>query len=410
MLEKYELSSYGIDPQSVEAITMDERGYVISFESEGLSKEQVDQLGNLLSEVESEIGVVEINMGATQQEVKEKAKEEKPVETPAKAAANKLNTPKEQYYEFKFEGPEGGEKVVETDDTNRERALKRVQKDVGEQYKLKSSRRVKKAKRLVLASDPMAFARNIWDSWMRAGREITESIYNAIKRWLGQFRDEFFNLTHAIESLFGDVNDDPTEVLHAVNQALNNETFVNKEEMGQAQDEKFIPSTASVDKDAMDSKSSEIEKEVEVDISKDDEVSEKNIVEEIESEEIKTDELKSQIWEESAKEVLNEAIDLDEATSDFYEKIVEKLSDALEDDQISEDEYKKLIKELDELKDKDILTEDLLARIEELAENENIENEKTKEEKMEDSNEKMIQPTEPRGIDPQQQSIELPSI
>jgi len=73
--------------------------------------------------------------------------------------------------------------------------------------------------------------------------------------------------------------------------------------------------------------------------------------------------LKSQVWDNAAKEVLDISLDLDQATEDFYNSITEKLSDKVDNNEITEDEYKKLIGELDNLKEKDILKEDLMGRI-----------------------------------------------
>jgi hypothetical protein len=107
-------------------------------------------------------------------------------------------------------------------------------------------------------------------------------------------------------------------------------------------------------------KDAEIEKEIPAKI--DEEIPEENI----EEEDKESDDIKSKVWEEAAKKVIEDEIDIDKATDSFFDAITDGLSDELDNDNISKDEYKKLLNQLDELKGDGTLENDLLSRIEDI--------------------------------------------
>ena len=162
--------------------------------------------------------------------------------------------------------------------------------------------------------------------------------------------------------------------------------------------------TEAQSKTAKEQKTSEIEKEVEVDIDKTDEVPKEKIEESSKD----LDKIKSDVWESAAQEVLDESIDIDGASEDFYQKIIESLSDKLEDGSVSQEDYNALVAEIDELRDSDTLQQDLLDRLEELSQETKKENEDDDEEDKKDAPEKPQKPEAPGITPPGADGIQLP--
>lgn len=100
--------------------------------------------------------------------------------------------------------------------------------------------------------------------------------------------------------------------------------------------------------------------------------------EEIMDMESKMSDIKSQVWEQAGNEAIDEFLDIDEATSAMYNKIVAQLELKLGNDEISEEEYNSLVDELEELKDDDILKEYLQEELLSASEGEKVNKEKKK--------------------------------
>jgi hypothetical protein len=132
--------------------------------------------------------------------------------------------------------------------------------------------------------------------------------------------------------------------------------------------------------------SAEIEKDVPVEEVK--EVSEEEAIGKMEEGKVEQKkelaDVKSEVWEEAGAEAIDEYLDLDEASSSFYKKMVSKLEERLENDQLSEEEFNILLDELEELNDEDVLKEYLEQELMFESTREDVGEEKKEEEKPEE--------------------------
>lgn len=79
----------------------------------------------------------------------------------------------------------------------------------------------------------------------------------------------------------------------------------------------------------------------------------------------KLTDIKSEVWEQSMNEILDEYLDIDEAEKNGYKRIIMKLEEKLAKDEITEEEYNVLLDELEEIKEESIIKEDLQERLQE---------------------------------------------
>jgi len=399
------LAEYGIDLSSPDAITSGERGYVASFELENIEKSKVDELSELFSALEEETGV-DVEFGATQLEIEEKSKQKTARLVPFYLLEGEIT----KIQEIKEDGKV--ETWYEDENGNRSVITKENKED-----KEKKEADIREFRDISGIANVRTFVKELFQSWLNAGRKLTNTIKDAIKNWIITYSDKISDLIREVINIFsyyGHESDayEIAEMIDDLSSGVATASIKNKLNK--------LSKKRTLKRKAKEQKQSEIEKEVEVDISKEDEVDKKESEDidnkltkkekpeiKIEEKEKTVDEIKSRIWEESAKEILDEDIDIEEATENFYEKIIEKLSDELEADVISESEYKSLIKEIDDLKDKGVLEEDLLERIEDLIETKGKDEDDEEIEKTEEKEE------EGKGITPEkgaEEKIELPPL
>ncbi len=246
-LQQYDLSEYGIDANNPKALTQDERGYVLSWESPGVSKDKVDELSLILSELEHQLQTVEINLGATQSKGK-KSKEKENVteeqkelpkefgEPPSQEKKeSQLNKKADSYYEIETQdefnklpmfilsrinklknySPEDISQILS--DQIKVNIDPSVIKEylIGEGYTIESS--LKKE-----AIDPSRFAEIVWDAFEKAGRKITDTISNKVKQWVQSYGDTMETIRafiRSIKEVFVANDADPSDVISLIGEA-----------------------------------------------------------------------------------------------------------------------------------------------------------------------------------------------